>query len=136
MKVVLDTNVFLVSIPPKSESHIIFQKILDKTYSLLVSQDILLEYEEILSQRANPIIAKNALMLLENLPNVLKVENHFRWLIITKDKDDNKFEDTAFNGNADYLVSNDKHFQALTQIDFPQVKLLNSQAFMGLLKDS
>lgn len=135
MRVVLDTNIFLVSIPPKSESHLIFQKILDKTYTLLVSQDVLLEYEEILSQRAHPTIAKNALLLLENLPNIVRIENHFRWGIIVKDKDDNKFVDTAFNGNADYLVSNDKHFQTLAQIDFPKVKLLGLQDFMTLLKE-
>lgn len=61
MRVVLDTNVFLVSIPPKSAHHAIFQGVLKGDYTLLVSQDVLLEYEEILAKRANPMIAKTAL---------------------------------------------------------------------------
>lgn len=133
MRVVLDTNIFLVSIPPQSTQHLIFQKLLEKEYELLVSSDILLEYEEILAQRANPIIAKHAFLVLENLPNVIKVENHFRWNLIEVDKDDNKFVDAAFNGNADYLVSNDRHFNILKSTDFPKVTLLNLEEFMALL---
>jgi predicted nucleic acid-binding protein len=47
--------------------------------------------------------------------------------------DDNKFVDCAIAGNADYLVSNDKHFNCLKNIEFPKLNLLNIDEFMDLL---
>jgi uncharacterized protein len=130
----LDTNIFLVTIPPKSLYHAVFQGIIQKDYTLVVSQDILLEYEEILAQRANPNIAKNALSLLQTLPNVENVNINFQWEIIQVDKDDNKFVDTAFNGNADYLVTNDKHFEIVKINEFPSVKVVNLNEFLEIIQ--
>lgn len=53
MRVVLDTNVLLVSIALRSVYRPIFDALLAKKYVLVVSNDILAEYEEIISQRAN-----------------------------------------------------------------------------------
>ena len=50
MKVILDTNVLLVSISSKSESHPIFTSLMHGIYSIAVTNDILLEYEEIIDQ--------------------------------------------------------------------------------------
>ena len=126
MRVVLDTNVFLVSIPPKSVHHAVFQGVLKGDY-------ILLEYEEILAQRANPVIAKTALSLLHTLPTVEKLAINFRWETIQVDKDDNKFVDTAFNGNADILVTNDKHFEIVKNIEFPRVEIVDLNTFLAML---
>jgi len=51
LKVVLDTNVLLVSIPPLSQYRIIYDKFLSGSYDLCISNEILTEYEEILTQR-------------------------------------------------------------------------------------
>lgn len=45
-KIVLDTNVFLVSISSKSKLHWIFNRLLNGEYILCVTTDILLEYSE------------------------------------------------------------------------------------------
>jgi putative PIN family toxin of toxin-antitoxin system len=99
----------------------------------LVSQDVLLEYEEILTVRANPIIAKTALSLLHTLPTVEKVHINFKWEAIQVDKDDNKFVDTAFNGNADFLVTNDKHFDIVKHIEFPSVEIVDLNTFLQMI---
>ena len=44
--------------------------------------------------------------------------------LITEDPDDNKFVDCAFAANADYLVSNDRHFDILSKIPFPHLNLV------------
>jgi uncharacterized protein len=54
MRVVLDTNVLLVAIAPISIYRPIFDALLAKKYTLVLSNDILAEYEEIFSQKANP----------------------------------------------------------------------------------
>ena len=72
MRIVLDTNILLASFSRKSPFRIIFDSILAGKFELAVSTDILLEYEEIISRKTNPEIAKNVSELLSNLPNVIK----------------------------------------------------------------
>jgi predicted nucleic acid-binding protein len=47
MKVVLDTNVLLVSIPKKSKYRAIFDALIDGHFNAVISNDILSEYVEI-----------------------------------------------------------------------------------------
>lgn len=56
-KIVLDTNVLLVSISSKSEMHWIFQKLLQEEFELVVSNEILLEYEEVISRKYSVEVA-------------------------------------------------------------------------------
>lgn len=133
MRVVLDTNVFLISIPRKSKYRIIFDSLLAKKIQLIITNDILSEYIEIIGEKASPSVAKNVAELLLNLPNVVQAEIFYRWNLIQSDGDDNKFVDAAICANADFIVSNDKHFDVLQKIKFPPVKCLSSQKFIEVL---
>ena len=73
LKVVLDTNILLVSISSKSKYHWIFSKLLDNQYQLFVTNEILLEYEEIISSKYNTNVAKNVIRTLLYLDNVVLV---------------------------------------------------------------
>ena len=95
-----------------------------------------MEYEEILARKANDLIAQNIIKMLITLSNVEKTEVYYRWDLIESDKDDNKFVDCAITGNVDYLVSNDKHFNVLEMIDFPEVPLLKAEEFLEILTKS
>ena len=135
MKIVLDTNIILVSIPRKSKFRMIFNKLLSDSYDLIISNKIINEYHEIISQKANSTVANNITELLLSLNNVQKQEVYFQWNIIENDKDDNKFIDCAVAGNADYLVTNDKHFNVVKQIDFPPLQIINIDEFMTILNN-
>ena len=111
MRIILDTNVLLVSIPKLSKYRPIFEGLLQKKYTLIISNEILTEYEEIISQKANDIVAQNIVKMLVTLSNVEKIEIYYRWNLIKADSSVNKFVDCAVAGNADYLVSNDRPFQ-------------------------
>ena len=67
------------------------------------------------------------------LPNVTLVTPFYRWLLIPDDPDDNKFVDGAVAANADYIVTNDKHFRVLQDIAFPPVQAITLQEFEVLL---
>lgn len=133
MKIVLDTNVLLVSIPKKSPYRVIFDSLLNKKFELIISNDILSEYTEIIAQKANVTVATNISEMLLTLPNVQKQDVFYKWNLIDIDQDDNKFVDCAIAGNADYLVSNDKHFNSLKNMEFPKLSLLSIDEFMELL---
>lgn len=136
MRVVLDTNVLLVSIPKLSKYRPIFENLIEKKYTLIISNEILTEYEEIIARKANESVAQNIVKMLVTLSNVEKKEIYYRWNLIKSDKDDNKFADCAVAGNADYLVSNDHHFNVLETIDFPEVPLIDAEKFLELIKES
>lgn len=52
---------------------------------------------------------------------------------IVNDPDDDKFMDLAVAGNADFLVTNDRHFNVLAQTTFPLVNAIKAEAFLGIL---
>jgi predicted nucleic acid-binding protein len=56
------------------------------------------------------------------------------WNAITEDPDDNKFFDIAIAGNADYLVTNDAHFNSVKKLSFPSVKIVSADDFLRLVK--
>ena len=130
MRVVLDTNVLLVSIGRRSPFRPIFDALLQQRLTLVVSTGILLEYEEILAQRNGPAVAHNVLEALGNLRNVSRHEVRYNWRLPFIDPDDQKFVDAYVAGRADYLVSNDRHFDGLTTAGFPNVRILKAEALL------
>ncbi|KJR43981.1 nucleotide-binding protein [Candidatus Magnetoovum chiemensis] len=60
----------------------------------------------------------------------------YKWNLIINDKDDNKFTDCAIAGGADYIVSEDKHFDIIKGIEFPKLRLLSTDEFMDRLQSS
>ena len=133
LKIVLDTNVLLVSISSRSDYHWIFQKLLAGEFDICITNDILLEYEEIISQKFNTLVASDVVRVVLTLPNVYFANVFFEWRLIGADPDDHKVVDCAISANADFIVSNDKHFDVLKKTSFPVVEVLNVKKFKKLL---
>lgn len=74
MHVVLDTNVLLVSIPSKSIYRPILDALIDGKFQLILSNDILSEYTEVIERKANALVANNIAEMLLNLDNLKKVD--------------------------------------------------------------
>lgn len=127
MKLVIDTNIFWVSIIRRSSTNWIFQSLIDGKFTLCLTTDILYEYEEIITQRLGKQVAINILEVIDNLPNVEFITNFYFWNLIQADGDDNKFVDCAIACNASFLATNDKHFNILKEVDFPKVNVINLQ---------
>ncbi len=131
-KVVLDTNVLLVSISSKSKLHWIFKSLLDGEYILCLTTDILAEYAEIIEQQMGSLASENALGVIENLPNVEYITTYYKFGL-SKDEDDNKFVDCAIASNASFIVSHDKDFNILKKIDFPKVLVIDTERFRQIM---
>ena len=128
--VVIDTNCLWQIISRNSPYRPIWDAFLVGKFDLCVSNDILEEYQEILEQQITPTVAENLVLLILNKQNVKLVDPHFRMGVITADPDDNKFVDCAFAANADYLVSEDSHFNILRNMPFPHLNLVTLDEFM------
>lgn len=134
MKIVLDTNVLLISIPQKSKYRPIFDSLRQGKFELVVSNDILLEYHEILSLKTSSSLADNVVKLILSLENCTLQSTFFEWGLMHNDPDDNKFVDCALVSNADHLVSEDKHFNILNDISFPRLSVIGVDDFLQLLR--
>ena len=130
--IVLDTNCLLAALPSISPYHKVWTDIINEAASLCVSNDILEEYEEILSIKTTPAIAEAVIAAILEAPKTRKVEPTFFYNLIVVDPDDNKFVDCAICGNAELIVTNDAHFDILKTIDFPKVGVVKIQEFVRL----
>jgi putative PIN family toxin of toxin-antitoxin system len=129
MRIVLDTNVLLVSISDRSPHHWIFLGLTQGKYELCVTTEILLEYAEVIEQHMGTEVSESVQGTLDNLSNVHLITSYFRFDLIKKDRDDNKFVDCAIAANAHYIVSEDKDFRVLKKIAFPKVEVLGLEKF-------
>lgn len=129
MKVVIDTNILLVSISPRSAYRWVFDAFLNESYTLCVTTDILMEYEEILSREMGDDLASVILQIIEDAVNVEFITKYFQWNLIEADPDDDKFVDCVIAANAKFLVTQDRHFNILKTIDFPKVEVINVETF-------
>jgi len=59
MDIILDTNVLLISLPSKSKYRPGFDYLIKGSYNLMVSNEIISEYFEIIERKANNEIASN-----------------------------------------------------------------------------
>jgi len=134
-KVVLDTNCLIASLSSKSENYQVWLSLQRGEFVLCVSNEILEEYHEVISRLTNSSIADNVLATLVESEYVEFVDPRFHLGLIEIDPDDNKFVDCAFTVNATYIVSNDHHFDVLSNIDFPKIMVLRLAEFLQTINN-
>ena len=117
MIAVIDTNCLLASIPPQSSHYWLYHSFKEQRFQWLISNEIMAEYEEQFAARYSKKTANLVLSMLSVSPNVSFYEPFYKWNLVKDDPDDNKFADLFIAGNANYLVTNDKHFNVLKTID-------------------
>ena len=133
-RIVLDTNCLLQAISRRSRFYPIWRDFVHGRYELCVTTEILAEYEEILSRYTSPVVGRMVVEAILRANNVVRVDAQFRFGLIESDPDDNKFVDCAIVANAEYIVSNDSHFDILKDIPFPRVLVLSAEAFLAELQ--
>ena len=117
MTVCLDTSVFLQIFGRRQPFRPILRALLDGRLTLAVSTEILLEYEEVTTRLSGADRWHDVAALLELLSqlhgNVRQVEPQFRFAVITTDVDDNKFCDCSIAAEADFVITEDNHFEVM-----------------------
>lgn len=134
MNIVLDTNCLLMSLSRRSQYYPVWRDFVEGKYNLCVTNEILAEYEEILTQKVGPQIASNIIQALLDLPNTKMVQVYYHLRLITADPDDDKFVDCAFKANAKYIVTQDHHYDVLRNTPFPKIEVIDIDEFLSILR--
>ena len=139
MKVVLDTNVIVSSFlsPTGTPAKIIdaWQK---QKFDLLISENILKEYQKALNYKHIQTISK---MAINDVEEIISDFRQFSQLVtpkepinvIKRDPSDNKFLECAQEGNAHYIISGDIHLLEIE--NFEGIQILTPKAFLTLLQE-
>jgi len=133
-RIVLDTNCLLMSIPSKSAYHRILTDFLSGKYILCVTNEIITEYEEVLTQKMGHFIASNIISAILSSSYVSYINPYYRFHLIETDEDDNKFVDCALMSNARCIVTQDHHFDGLKIMVYPHVEVVSIDEFIKLLE--
>lgn len=128
MIVCIDTNVLIQAAKKSHPFAVIIRAWLHRKFVWAVSNEILLEYQEIIVQRSGEQRWKelaHLLSLAEKRGGML-LQSHpaFRFMVISNDPDDNKFTDCAITAHADYLITEDVHFALLSKAGYKPQPIL------------
>ena len=77
-----------------------------------------------MERKTNHRFATLAINVILNNPHTIFVTPYFHFNLIKADPDDNKFVDCAISGNAQFIVTEDRHYDILQDIDFPKVEII------------
>jgi len=133
MKIVLDTNCLVVCLSATSPYYCLWRSFRNKEITLCYTTDMLNEYSEILPRFFSQQFVDDIMHELLLSVNVKKISNFYKWNLITADLDDNKFVDCALNAGANFIVTNDKHFNILKTLDFPPIKVVDIETFKEMI---
>ena len=134
--VVVDTNCLLRMIPLRSKYRSVWEAFLNEEYIICISNDILSEYLEILTQKVNHTFAVRIIHAIIKSNSIKFYDPHYHFALISRYPDDNKFVDCAIVASADYLVSEDNHFNVLKDIPFPKVNVITLEQFQNDLQSN
>jgi putative PIN family toxin of toxin-antitoxin system len=134
MKIVLDTNCLLPAIFYNSPYFWVWEAFCEGRFVFCFTTDMYCEYEELLSQFYSPEISESVMQTIINATNIEHIIPYYKWNLIAADPEDNKFVDCALNAGADYIVTNDRHFNILKLLDFPKINIIDIETFKSVLK--
>ena len=85
-RIVLDTNCLIASLSHTSRSYSVWRGLHDGRYILCVSNEILMEYQEMIGQKTTPAIAANVVQYLTNSDFVELVTPYYHFDLIKTDR--------------------------------------------------
>lgn len=117
MIVCIDTNTLVCATASTHSYHTLLNAWLAGRFSWAVSTPILLEYEEIHLRLGRAARWQKFVRLLDlaeqTSGNLVRVSPSFHFHVVTVDPDDNIFTDCAIAAEADWLITDDTHFDTL-----------------------
>lgn len=131
MRVVFDTNIFISGLRFGGKPEIVLQMAAQATFLLIVSEDILLELEEVLLGKFR-WSRRNLAATLNGIRVIAEIARPDFTLSDCEDPDDNRILEAAVAGNASVIVSGDKHLLRMRR--FRGIEILTVSDFISRIE--
>ncbi|MCP4749809.1 MAG: putative toxin-antitoxin system toxin component, PIN family [Proteobacteria bacterium] len=134
LAIVLDTNVYISSILTRGKARQILELIIEGKIDLVVSGSILNKLEEVLNRKKFGFPERIVQAIIREIQAVSdEVYPIRRIAAVTEDPDDDKTIECAVFGNADYIVSGDKHLLSLHK--YRDIPIISPAEFLKILEE-
>ena len=133
MRVVLDNNIFVSGIFWRGDSERILYKWKEGEFNLISATEIILELIKVLRDfkiKLEDELLKYWIDLIVINSEFVSIKNELK--IINEDETDNKFIEVAAIGDADYIVTQDKHLLNLKE--YKDIKIITPDKFLRVLE--
>ena len=129
---VLDTNVVVSAVISDSESRVLLKKGIENQFFMVTSDLILKEIATVLRRAkfktAEDEIRRVVVALIRS-SEVVTVKSNYDF--VKDDSKDNIIINTAYDGNADFIVTGDKHLLKLKE--FKNIQIITIESMLKLL---
>jgi len=136
MKITVDTNILISAAFWLGNPHRIIKKVEDGKLKLVLSAEILEEFEEILRQDKFRLKLENMNAAISDVVNKLTEMSEVvgissRIKAVKEDPDDDKVLECAVNGKADFIVSGDRHL--LEMREYRGIKIVTAKEMLKII---
>jgi len=113
-RVVFDTNVLVSAMLSEGKSHSLLGKAISKKFTLVVSDLILEEFEDVIQRpKFRFTVDEFGMMFHVLMQTVELVDVVSNFEVVERDFKDDMVLETAYDGKADFVVSGDDHLLSL-----------------------
>jgi putative PIN family toxin of toxin-antitoxin system len=132
MKVVLDSNIFISSFFWKGNPRKIFDRVTNGLDELYITDKILQEIATVMARKkfdtkTNEI--EEYIKIIESYSIKLFPQNVIEE--ISRDKDDNKILECAFEGNVDFIITGDEDLLVLKK--YKNIRIVKAKEYLDIL---
>ncbi len=131
MRVVFDTNIFISGLKFGGKPAVALQMAAKGVFTLVVSEDILLEIEDVLLRKFRWSESK-VVSTLTGISVMVEIVKPDIVLSDCEDPDDNRILEAAITGGAVYIVSGDRHLLQMKM--FRGVEIVNVNDFIDRIE--
>ena len=135
MHVVLDINVLVSALIKRGKPKELWLKAVRKEFELVSSRRILSDFLKVISREKFQGYVKERdivdfLQVFHNTATFVRLKSKIK--VVKQDPDDDIILTTAYDGNAEYIVSGDKHLLSLKE--FKGIRIVTVDEMLKILK--
>lgn len=132
LRVVLDTNVLVSAIISDGKSRELLRRGISKQFSIITSDLILKELTVVLRRpkfKTSQVEVQRVIVALMRTAEVVNVTSKIK--AVKEDPKDDMVVETAYDGNADMIVTGDSHLLVLN--NFKKIKIVSVEQMLSCL---
>jgi len=129
LRIVLDTNVFISGVFFSGPPYEILKACIDKRIQIIISSEILQEYKRVGEELMHRYPEIEIIPILKSFSkNAISISASRLPHPVCVDPDDDKFLECAVTGNAERIISGDRHLLDIN--DFQGIKIVKPRMFV------